>query len=191
MKNSDKRILVHVCCGPCSLYPVTLLKKQGYEPELLFYNPNLYPEDEVVRRLDAARQAAAHLEVRLIEMPEDESVFIQAIRGLENEPERGLRCAECFRLRLDETARQAEKRGFGIFTTVLTVSAHKDEKQVFRAGRDAGARHKVTFLEMNFKKNHGAITTAAMAREAGLYMQNYCGCRYSLADSRRRKKRDD
>jgi predicted adenine nucleotide alpha hydrolase (AANH) superfamily ATPase len=170
---SGKKILLHVCCGPCATHSVRKLQ-EAYDVTLFFSNSNISPRDEYERRLAEAVKLAGMLQVPLIEDPYDHAAWLTRIQGLEREPERGRRCEACFEFNLGRTARYAREHGFDGFTTTLTISPHKDSATIFRVGRDQGP-----FVAMDFKKDDGFKRSVELAREYGLYRQDYCGCEFS------------
>lgn len=147
---------------------------------MYFANSNLDTEEEFARRLTAARTLAAAEGVELAVEPYDHGGWLKEVAaGFEGEPEKGARCARCFRYNLAKTAAYAAAHGFESFTTSLTVSPHKVSEEVFAAGREAGAG----FLEENFKKREGFRRSLARSAELGLYRQSYCGCEFSKGRS--------
>ena len=114
--------------------------------------------------------------------------MIQAVRGLENEPEGGLRCVKCFRLRLYETAGYAAENGFDCFTTTLTISPLKNASVLNYIGQEAAEKFGIYFLPSDFKKRGGYQRSIELSREYNLYRQDYCGCVFSKTESERRKQ---
>jgi len=170
------KILLHICCGVCSSWPVEKLRQDGYEVTGVFYNPNIQPIDEYERRLEAARKACSIQGIELIEAPYDSANWLALTRGLEKEPEGGKRCAVCYRTRLEYTASKAGELGIGRFTTTLSVSPHKDAVLINKIGKESGG---AGFKEYNFKKEDGFKKANKFSLGQGLYRQNYCGCVYS------------
>lgn len=180
LANARPRLLLHSCCGPCSSYCLEYLT-QWFQVDVLFYNPNILPEEEFHRRLYWQRRlleaAPFGRGVELLVPPRDEEAFRAAARGLEGEPEGGARCAACFRLRLERTARQAREGGYDYFTTTLTVSPHKNAVLINALGEElAGDRPGPAWLPGDFKKRDGYKRSVQLSREYGLYRQNWCGC---------------
>jgi len=174
-RNMDE-VLLHTCCGPCASACVPELKGRGHGVTLLFANSNLDTEAEYAKRLDAARALAAADGVALVALPYDHAEWLAEVaKGYEQEPEKGARCARCFRYNLAKTAAYAAAHGFKAFTTSLTVSPHKPSAVVFAAGRAAGDG----FLAVDFKKKNGFLRSTRRAAELGLYRQSYCGCEFS------------
>jgi len=183
---SPPPILVHACCAACSSWVVELLAR-SYRPTALFYNPNIHPEDEYLLRLEDMRSVCRSLGVELLEGARDTDAWIERTTPWAHLPERSERCAACFRLRLDETARTARELGIGIFTTTLSVSPHKIHAMVVEAGNAAAERYGVEFLARDFKKQDGFRISCERSRRLGLRRQDYCGCPQSLEEARRRR----
>ncbi|MCX5749121.1 MAG: epoxyqueuosine reductase QueH [Candidatus Saganbacteria bacterium] len=169
-------ILLHVCCGVCAGWPVQKLREDGHVPVGYFYNPNIHPEDEYLKRLAAAREISKALEFELIEGYYDPARWLEAVKGLEDEKEGGKRCEVCFRMRLEETGRKAKELGISNFTTTLSVSPQKSSKKINDAGKSV---HPKAFTECDFKKDDGNKKTRNLAKRFQLYCQDYCGCRFS------------
>ncbi len=181
------KMLVHICCAPDALYVLSLLKDR-YELSGYFYNPNIHPGQEYSVRLEEARKSAAGLKVPLIEEVYDEERWFKLTRKFKDEPEKGRRCDVCYALRLERTARKAAQLGFEAFTTVMSLSPWKKADVLNRLGRMFGRRHKVHFLEADFKKKNGFRQSVKLSKAHGFYRQNYCGCLYSLEQSRKKEE---
>ena len=186
MKTELPKLLLHACCAPCTPHVYDLLSGE-YDVRAFFYNPNIFPEEEYNRRLEELRRFCGDKDIPLIEGNYDKEKWAEAIRGLEEEPEGGRRCAKCFEMRLAEVAHRAEAEGCSHFTTTLTVSPHKNAEAINRIGRAigraAGERAGVEFLEKDFKKKDGYKISCDLSRERGFYRQDYCGCEYSMRES--------
>jgi len=178
-----QKVLLHSCCGPCSSSVLEYLT-QYFDVTLLWYNPNLFPREEFERRLATQRELIEKLnlsdKVRLVETDWRSEEYFQAAKGLENEPEGGKRCTECFRLRLIECARQAKELGCDYFCTTLTVSRHKDAVRINALGEEIASRYGIGWLPSDFKKGGGEMRSQELAEKFGLYRQLYCGCAFSL-----------
>ena len=174
-----KKILLHACCAPCASYPIIKLKEEGYRCVVFFYNPNIYPLDEYKIRCDELKNYCKKLEIEFFEQNYNENEFLDAIKGLESEPEKGKRCSLCFYLRLRKSAEFARSQNIDCFTTTLTVSPHKDSNQIFEQGRIVEAETGIKFIEYNFKKQDGFKISRQIARVNNMYLQTYCGCRFS------------
>lgn len=190
--DSKPGILLHSCCGPCSSSVLELLSKY-FDVTVLWYNPNLYPENEYDKRLETQKQlidaiAEDGVQAKLLVEPWRSEDYFSRIKGLENEPEEGKRCLECFKIRLEETARIASERGFEWFCTTLTVSSRKDAVAINAIGREAEAKYGVKWLPSEFKKREGNHRSIILSEKYGLYRQEYCGCVFSLVN---REKNDE
>lgn len=170
------RVLLHVCCAVCASSCVERLRQQGHEVSGYFYNPNIQPQEEYLKRLQEVRRLAEGEGFPLIVDDYDVDEWFLRIKGLEAEAEGGKRCARCFRLRLEKTARAAKEKGFTAFTSTLTISPHKNAQMINEIGRDIGNG---LFLVRDFKKQDGFKRAQELARHYNLYHQNYCGCVYS------------
>lgn len=173
------RLLLHSCCGPCSSYVLEYLT-QYFEVYLSYYNPNIQPREEYELRLLNQKKVLERIPgVTLVECGYDGEAYEKAAEGLENEPEGGARCTECFRLRLDFAVREAKRLGCDYCCTTLTVSPHKDAQRINALGKELCERCGVKWLPGDFKKRNGYKRSIELSREFDLYRQNYCGCLYS------------
>lgn len=184
--DTKPEILLHSCCGPCSSSVLELLAKY-FEVTVLWYNPNLYPEAEYEKRLATQKQlidaiGTDGVKASLLVEPWRSEDYFSRIKGLEKEPEEGKRCLECFKIRLDETARIAAERGFEWFCTTLTVSSRKDAVAINAIGREAAEKYGVKWLPSEFRKREGNHRSIILSEKYGLYRQEYCGCVFSLAN---------
>ncbi len=183
------KLLLHSCCGPCSTAVVERLEP-NYDMTLFFYNPNITDQEEYTLRITSQAQylqcynqsRTASDEVFLIEGKYDRERFLKAVEGLEAEPEGGSRCARCIFLRLEQTADEADKRGFPFFGTTLSVSSHKDHALILRLGTELAQQRGLGFLNEDFKKRAGYQRSIELSKQYGLYRQNYCGCEFSRRD---------
>lgn len=184
----DKRLLLHSCCAPCSSHCLSELSPQ-IGVTVFYYNPNLDCAEEYEKR--KREQIRFLREMGLADFldcdyaPED---YISAVRGLEEEKEGGARCAVCFRLRLERTAREAKARGFDYFATTLTVSPLKNAKLINTIGFAVAEEVGVPYLPSDFKKRGGYLHSVRLSEEYGLYRQDYCGCAFSKAERERQKQ---
>ncbi len=187
---SPKRLLLHVCCAPCSSYCLEYLT-QHYSITTFFYNPNISPESEYQKRVAELTRFVSELPVKypvsLLEGNYDPERFYSEVKGLEKEPERGKRCEICFRMRLEEAAREAKKGGFDYFTTTLSISPLKDAELLNHIGAEMAEKYGVTYLFSDFKKKGGYLRSISLSKEYDLYRQDYCGCIFSKRESEERK----
>lgn len=173
-------VLLHCCCAPCAT-SVTERVIKTIKPVLYYYNPNIYPEAEYLKRLSELEKLTRHFSLELISEPYDENEFLGAIAGFENEKEGGARCPVCFRVRLEKTAARAKREGLAAFCTTLTVSPHKNAAIVNAIGEEVAAARNILWIPSDFKKRNGYLRSCQMCRELDIYRQNYCGCRFSIA----------
>lgn len=180
------RLLLHVCCAPCSSYVLEYLSHY-FSITVLFYNPNISPASEYAYR-------AAELERLINEMPlenpvtcsvahYDPTVFARMAKGREHLPEGGERCTDCYRLRLKEAAQAAKEGGYDYFTTTLSISPLKDAQRLNAIGGELAEEYGVPYLYSDFKKREGYKRSIQLSADYGLYRQDYCGCVYSKRDS--------
>ena len=185
----DKRLLLHSCCAPCSSHCLSELSPQ-IGVTVLYYNPNLDCAGEYEKRkreqLRFLRETGLADFLDCDYAPED---YLAAVRGLEEEKEGGARCAVCFRLRLERTAREAKARGFDYFATTLTVSPLKNAKLINTIGFAVAEEVGVKYLPSDFKKRGGYLHSVRLSEEYGLYRQDYCGCAFSKAERERQKQK--
>lgn len=179
MEPKNKKILLHACCGICSGYPINLLKEMGYEVFVYFCNPNIDTEAEFARRLEAQRIVCNTYNVQLIVEPYNHNEYLEDIKGLENEPEKGRRCDKCIELRLIKAAKKAKELDIDVFTTSLVISPHKNYEKITELGRVIAENNGIEYLPQNFRKQDGFLKTNKIARELNLYRQNYCGCEFA------------
>lgn len=169
-------LLLHVCCAPC-LSSVIERVNGVFNVTLFFYNPNIAPEKEYMRRRNEvlAFLKSADLSLKFIEAAYMPNRFKEAIKGREEDPERGARCAICIDMRLSETARFAKAHNYDYFSTTLTLSPHKDAEMI----NDIGIRYsgKPEYLVSDFKKRDGYLHSLQLSKKYGLYRQDYCGCK--------------
>ncbi len=152
-----------------------------YEISIYFYNPNIHPVEEYRQRRDELIHWCK--DVAKIPCIVGEYVpekWLEQVRGLEHEPERGRRCNRCFRLRLQQTASYARKYGYDLFTTVLSISPHKRHQHINRLGLALARQSGIEFYAANFKKQNGFKRSIEISRALNFYRQNYCGCVFSL-----------
>lgn len=177
------RLLLQSCCGPCSSYVLEYLTK-FFDVTVFFSNSNISPEEEFDKRLVTQREVAEKLKtpyrVSIIADEYNHEEFLDKVSGLEDAPEGGVRCTECFRLRLERAAEYAKVNGFDCFTTTLSVSPHKNAEILNSLGNEIGGRVGISFLTADFKKREGYKRSIELSRELELYRQEYCGCEFSI-----------
>ena len=176
-------LLIHSCCAPCSSYVLEYLSSY-FKITVFYYNPNItHKEEYQLRANEQARlicELPAKYPIQYVLGAYEPERFYQAVKGLEKEPEGGLRCGECFQLRLEETAKLCKEMGFDYFTTTLTISPLKNAPLLNELGEQIGKDYDVAFLNSDFKKKNGYKRSTELSEEYGLYRQDYCGCIYSM-----------
>ncbi len=178
-----ERVLLHACCAPCSGAIVEYLVRGGVSPVIFYSNANIFPRAEYEIRRDECRRYADSYGLELVEDLYDHAAWLEAVRGLEQEPERGGRCLQCFRFRLDRAARYASEQGFTLLTTTLASSRWKSLDQVNAAGEYACSRYPgVTWWPRNWRKGGLQERRGEIIREQCFYNQQYCGCEFSFRD---------
>ncbi len=185
------RLLLHVCCAPCSSAVLEYLS-QYFAITLLYYNPNISPREEYDKREAELKHLVSEMElvhpVDLLPCDYDGQAFVEAARGLEGEPEGGARCEACFRLRLEYAAQEAARLHFDYYTTTLTISPMKNAPLLNQLGEEMGGKYGVAHLPSDFKKKNGYKRSVELSKEYGLYRQDYCGCAFSKAQREREKR---
>lgn len=151
----------------------------GYDVLVYFYNPNIYPEDEYQKRLEAQQKLCNHLNCELVVGEYNPNEYNKAVKGFENEPEKGLRCDKCFELRLQKTAEFANSLNIKNFTTSIVISPHKNFDKLSKIGENIAKQADLNYVAINFKKQDGFLKTNKISRELNLYRQNYCGCKFA------------
>ena len=178
------KLLLHACCGPCSTSVLEYLS-EFFDITILWYNPNLYPEEEFSKRLDTLKEVLEKMnlpDINVIEEPWQHGNYLDIVtEELKEEKEGGKRCAECFKLRLKETAKIAKENGFDYFCTTLTVSRHKDAALINAIGEKIAEELDVKWLPSDFKKKNGENRSQELSEQLNIYRQLYCGCEFSLA----------
>ena len=184
-----RRMLLHACCGPCSLEPTRVLAQQGYRITIAFVNPNIQPADEYATRLETLRGWAAGEGVEVVEGPCDRGAWERDVSRYGTN--RAARCAACYELRLRAAADMAAQGGFDCMSTTLAVSPYQLFDACGAALARQAARVGVQAVWQDFRPLYPEATRRAKA--LGLYRQNYCGCRFSAAEAalERCQARDD
>lgn len=187
------RLLLHVCCAPCSS---SVLERLGeiFEITCLFYNPNITEEEEYQKRLLELQRFVGALKtkykVSILEGRYQKEEFFEISKGLEKEPERGKRCLRCYQLRLEETARLAEEYHYPFFATTLTLSPYKNSDAINEIGKILDEKYQPSYLYSDFKKKNGYKRSIELSLEYHLYRQDYCGCIYSKLERMAQKEKN-
>ena len=187
MDTTKPRILLHVCCATCTPYVLKLLAKD-FTPTIYYYNPNIHPYEEYQKRKLDVEGYVRSLGFDFIEGEYDPDRWRYVTKGLETEPEGGVRCEICFKVRMNQIALYSVLNGFEWFATTLTVSPHKNSHLINRICQDLAKDYKINFYQADFKKHEGYKISLQMAKNLDFYRQNYCGCYYSLKQTEERKR---
>ena len=173
-------VLLHACCAPCSSAIVEWMLNNGVRPTVFYYNPNIFPREEYEIRKNESKRHAESLGIEWIDGDYDHESWQQCVCGLEDEPERGRRCEQCFLMRMKATADKAEQIGLKYFTTTLASSRWKSLEQIERAGKEAERQAEgVVFWAQNWRKGGLYERRNRLLKEFNFYNQQYCGCEFS------------
>ncbi|WP_271813212.1 epoxyqueuosine reductase QueH [Clostridium beijerinckii] len=183
VKNEEvPTLLLHSCCAPCSSYVLEYLS-QYFKITIFFYNPNIYPMEEYTRRVAEQKGLISEMkvknEIRFIEGKYDTESFYKVTKGLEEEKEGGVRCFNCYELRLNEATIMAKEKGYDYFTTTLSISPHKNSAKLNEIGKKLSEKYGVKYLYSDFKKKEGYKRSIELSKQYKLYRQDYCGCVFS------------
>lgn len=178
------KILLHVCCGNCAIYPVQELKNQGHQLTGYFYNHNIHPYQEYRRRLETAQEYAEKVGLSL--EIEDEYNLEEFLSNVAADPEN--RCTYCYKSRLTRTARTATEKGFDAFSTTLLYSRYQNQEAIIEFGLQLAEQYNLTFVGQDFRP--GWNEGIRISKEMGLYRQQYCGCIYSEKDRYHPRKKE-
>lgn len=178
-----KRVLLHICCGPCAIYPFENLTKKGFRVEGFFYNPNIQPPSEYSRRREAVEEFRDKFGAKVHFGDYQELVYLDRIRSTQG---KASRCNSCFNLRLEQAHRFALENKFDFFTTTLLVSPYQDQQIIKELGYRISKGTSAKFLFCDFRP--GFREAHAKAKELNLYCQKYCGCLSSLEERCKEKE---
>ena len=174
-------ILLHTCCAPCSSAIIEWLLDNDIRPVLFYCNPNIYPVEEYLIRKSECTRYALSKGVEIIDGDYDHKLWLQHVVGFENEPERGIRCMLCFKMRLLATAELAFRMNITRFATTLASSRWKDLKQISSAGNLAASQFEnIEFWDRNWRKGGLSERRKILLKENNFYNQQYCGCEFSM-----------
>ena len=197
----ERTVLLHTCCAPCSSAIVEAMMQNGITPVIYYCNPNIYPLEEYEIRKEECTRYAKALGLEIVDADYDHENWLEAMKGLEDEPERGGRCLRCFKLRLLRTAQYARKRGIKVITTTLASSRWKSLEQINEAGQWAVSKANdiietvdnlneetiipptdcdVIWWDQNWRKGGLQERRNQILKEYDFYNQLYCGCEFSM-----------
>ena len=182
----ETTVLLHTCCAPCSSAIIEAMMQNGITPVIYYCNPNIYPQEEYEIRKNECTRYAESLGLEIIDADYDHDNWLEAMKGLEGEPERGGRCLRCFKLRLLRTAEYARQRGIKAITTTLASSRWKSLDQINEAGLWAcrtvneNDPDSVVWWDQNWRKGGLQERRLQIINEYSFYNQRYCGCEFSM-----------
>lgn len=186
---NETKLLLHSCCAPCSGEVMEALQASGIEYTVFFYNPNIHPQKEyLIRKEENIRFAEKH-NIPFIDADYDTDNWFERAKGMEKEPERGIRCTMCFDMRFERTALYAAENGFSIISSSLGISRWKDMNQINECGKRAASVYpNITYWDYNWRKKGGSARMIEISKREKFYQQEYCGCIYSLRDTNKYRK---
>lgn len=182
--HGERKVLMHSCCAPCSGPLIEKMHESGIDLTIFFYNPNIHPKKEYEIRKQENIRYAEKLGIEFVDADYDVQNWFARAKGMEREPERGIRCTMCFDMRFERTALHAHEHGFKVFTSSLGISRWKNMEQINDCGERAASHYDgVTYWTYNWRKDGGGARMYDLAKEEEFYQQQYCGCIYSLRDT--------
>lgn len=186
LPNEQDKLLLHSCCAPCSGEVMEALQASGIDYTVFFYNPNIHPEKEyLIRKEENIRFAEKH-NIPFVDADYDTDNWFERAKGMEDEPERGIRCTMCFDMRFERTALYAHEHGFHVISSSLGISRWKNMQQINDCGTRAAAKYPgIVYWDYNWRKKGGSQRMIEISKREEFYQQEYCGCIYSLRDSNR------
>ena len=186
LPEGGKKCLLHVCCAPCSGEVLEALIEAKIPCLAYFYNPNIHPKEEYLRRKAENKRFAELYNVPFVDDDYHVDEWFELTQGRELEPERGPRCTLCFDMRLERAAWYAYTHGYDVIATSLSISRSKDIEQINGCGMRAVSKYPgMQYWTHNWRKRGGSQRMVTISRREGFYRQEYCGCVYSLRDSNR------
>ncbi|MFH0951172.1 MAG: epoxyqueuosine reductase QueH [bacterium] len=180
------KVLLHICCATCGAY-VSQLLGQDYRVHLFYSNDNIAPRKEFDKRLAEVKRISKKFCLPLTVGGYNHKAWLKTVRGHESDKEKGKRCQICYDYRLNRAAKQAKKLGIKYFASTLSVSPHKLVNIINDCGQQAGKKYGIEFLVRDFKKQDGFKKSMTLAKKFNFYRQDYCGCEFSLRDSKNKK----
>lgn len=178
-------LLLHACCAPCSSAVLERLSS-FFKITIIYYNPNITEEKEYLKRLEELKNFIKKIKtkypINIIDTRYDPQEFYTIAKGLEKEKERGKRCYECYKLRLEETAKVAKEKNYDFFATTLTLSTYKKTDWINEIGNNLSSKYQTNYLYSDFKKKNGYQRSIELSKKYNLYRQDYCGCIYSKVE---------
>lgn len=174
------KLLIHICCAPCLIYPFKIIREHNFEVKGFFYNPNIHPENEFNLRWKSLEEYSKKINLDVIKQSYNPDEFFNCIS-----PNKKERCQFCWQMRLEKTAFFAKENNFDYFTTSLLVSPHQNHNKLKQISQAVALKFGVKLFYYDFRE--GFMGSRITAKENNLYLQKYCGCNYSIAERKERK----
>ncbi|EHU1615446.1 epoxyqueuosine reductase QueH [Acinetobacter baumannii] len=186
LPSGHNKLLLHSCCAPCSGEVMESLIESNINFSIFFYNPNIHPVKEYLIRKEENIRFAEKNNIPFIDADYDTDNWFARAKGMENEPERGIRCTMCFDMRFERTALYAYENGFSLISSSLGISRWKNMAQINDCGIRAASHYPdIQYWDYNWRKNGGSSRMIEISKREEFYQQEYCGCVYSLRDTNR------
>lgn len=186
LPDGKQKLLLHSCCAPCSGEVMEAIMASGIEFTIFFYNPNIHPRIEYDLRKDENIRFAELHNIPIIDADYDKDNWFERAKGMEDEPERGIRCTMCFDMRFERTALYAHEHGFDCISSSLGISRWKNMAQINDCGVRAAEKYpNLAYWTYNWRKGGGSARMIEISKREQFYQQEYCGCVYSLRDTNR------
>lgn len=186
LPSGHNKLLLHSCCAPCSGEVMESLIESNINFSIFFYNPNIHPVKEYLIRKEENIRFAEKKNIPFIDADYDTDNWFARAKGMENEPERGIRCTMCFDMRFERTALYAYENGFSLISSSLGISRWKNMAQINDCGIRAASHYPdIQYWDYNWRKNGGSSRMIEISKREEFYQQEYCGCVYSLRDTNR------
>ena len=184
LPHNGRKLLLHSCCAPCAGEIMEAIYHSGIDFTIYFYNPNIHPREEYNLRKDENKRFADKHGIPFIDADYDKETWFKKANGMQQEPERGIRCTMCFDMRFEKTAAHASEHGFDVICSTLGISRWKNLNQINFCGERAAALYPgMSYWTYNWRDLGGSKRMLDISKKEQFYMQEYCGCAYSLRDT--------
>ena len=187
--NNQNKVLLHSCCAPCSGEVMEAMVASGIDLTIFFYNPNIHPQKEYGIRKNENIRFAEKFNIPFVDADYDTDNWFARAKGMEKEPERGIRCTMCFDMRFERTALYAHEHNFAVITSSLGISRWKNMEQINASGDFAASQFSgIMYWDYNWRKEGGSARMIEISKREQFYQQEYCGCVYSLRDTNQHRR---
>lgn len=189
LPNGHNKVLLHSCCAPCSGEVMEAMLASGIDLTIFFYNPNIHPKREYEIRKNENIRFTEKFNISFVDADYDMDNWFARAKGMEKEPERGIRCTMCFDMRFERTALYAYEHNFAVMTSSLGISRWKNMEQINECGIRAASKYPgLMYWEYNWRKEGGSARMIEISKREQFYQQEYCGCAYSLRDTNQHRR---